>query len=306
MSGMAQVQKHAATQFGVVSRAQLLEAGWSRSSIGWKVKTGELERVNELVFRLPGAQPIWQRTAMEGVLIGGPGSVLSHATAAWLHGLDGFREPSIIDITRQKSPPRPVPGIRFHRARSGAPAFVYKDVWLMTRLERTLVDVAGDLDEEALEIALDSARRRYKYAGDWLESYLKQLKPKGMPGLAKLIALVNIRTGKPTDSPLEVKVLRKLRQLGLTPPDLQLVVNDRDGTYVMRLDFAWASLKVILHVDGYRWHQQHERFDRDARQRSRLQALGWRFVTVTARNFEDGSWLEDLRALLDPQRELPL
>ncbi len=306
MGGIQQLAGLAQRQFGVLSRRQLADAGLARSSLHWKVATGELERLHEHVFRLRGSPATWQQMAMAGVLIGGDGVVLSHATAAWLHRLDGFRAPTVVDLSASWTPKKAIDGLRFHRPFGGPPAFVYSDVWHITRVERTLVDLADVLAEEALELALDSARRRYKYAGDWIAAYLKQLKPRGTPGLGKLNALMQIRSGTPTESPLEVKVLRKLRQLGLTPPDLQFTVLDRDGSFVMRVDFAWAFLKVALHVDGYQWHSQRERFDRDARQRSRLQALGWRFVTVTSANFEDGSWIDDLRALLNPQRELAL
>lgn len=306
MGGMKQVEVHARQQFGVVSRRQLIHAGLGRSSIAWKLKTGELERVSELVYRIRGAVPCWQRSAMEGLLICGPGSALSHATAAWLHRLDGFSAPTIVDVSRASAAPRPIEGVRFHRDPRVSPQNVITDIWRITGVQRTLVDLAGQLDDQSLEIALDSAQRRYKYAGDWLEAYLKELKPQGTPGLSRLIELFNLRRGVVTDSPLEVKVLRKLRQVGLLPTDTPFEVYEHDGTYVMRLDFAWASLKIALHVDGYLWHQQRERFDRDAKQRSRLQVLGWRCVTVTSRNFDDGSWLEDLRALLNPQRELAL
>lgn len=306
MGGMKQVEEHARQQFGVVSRKQLVDARLARSSIGWKVKTGELERVNELVFRLRGAPPCWQRSAMEGLLSCGPGSALSHKTAAWLHRLEGFATPKIVDVSCQGARPRPIAGLAFHRRPRLSPPPVISDVWKITAVQQTLVDLADELTDEALEIALDSAQRRYKYASDWFDSYLSALKPRGTPGLSRLIELFNLRRGVVTDSPLEVKVLRRLREVGLVPTDIQFEVYERDGTYVMRLDFAWATLKIGLHVDSYLWHQQRERFDRDAKQRSRLQVLGWRYVTVTSRNFEDGSWLADLRALLDPQRELPL
>ena len=306
MEGMKQVDRCARQQFGVVSHEQLSDAGLARSTIAWKVKTGELERVHERVFRLRGAPLGWERTAQEGLLVIGEGGVLSHGSAAWLHGLDGFMAPKTIDISAAWAPKTRLEGVRFHRPRGGVPFVWAKVRWPITTVQRTLVDLAKTLDEQALEIALDSARRRYKYAGDWLESYLKQLKPQGTPGLAKLTELMKIRSGTLTDSPLEVKVLRKLRQHGLTPTDVQFEVFELDGTFVMRLDFAWAQLRVGLHVDSYQWHSQRERFDRDARQRSRLQVLRWRCVTVTSANFEDGSWLNDLRALLNPQRELAL
>ncbi len=301
---MQKLEQWAKEQYGVVSRKQVIDALGARSSVAWKVKTGEVARVHELVYRLRGAPLSWMRTATEGLLIAGDGSFLSHHMAAWMHGLDGFACPTVIDVSvGEGNPPRPFDGFNFHR---GSGPFVWKNGWRIARVDRTIVDLAGVLDEEQLEAALDSANRKYKLFADWLDDYMKQLKPHSTPGLMALKLLLALRRGGHTDSRLEVKVLRKLRQLGLKHSVNPIKVYDRDGTYLIRLDFAWPELKVGIHVDSYLWHHQRERFDRDARQRSRLTALGWRCVIVTHNTFKDGSWLEDLLAILNPQSQLGL
>jgi hypothetical protein len=240
---------------------------------------------------------------MEAQLIGGEDSALSHETAAWLHGLDGFRKPKIIDVTAHRDFAREHEGVRFHRPRNGPGPRVYCRLLLTTTVQRTIVDLAGQLAEAPLELALDSAYRKYKKFPEWLEGYVLRLKPQGTPGLSTLMRLLELRRGTVTDSPFEVRVLRKLREHGLIPDEEPVEVYDRESNYVMRLDFAWEALKVALHVDSYLWHQQRERFDRDARQRSRLTACGWQSITVTWTNFEDGAWLSDLQSLVAPQGE---
>jgi hypothetical protein len=82
-----------------------------------------------------------------------------------------------------------------------------------------------------------------------------------------------------------------------------------DRGYVMRLDLCWPEHRVALHVDSYQWHQQRERFERDAAQRARLAALGWVSVPITSRGLDGGSWLADLRRTLGltaPQLALDL
>jgi hypothetical protein len=195
-------------------------------------------------------------------------------------------------------------GVRFHHPRNPPGTRVYCRLLHTTTVQRTIVDLAGQLAEQPLELALDSAYRRYAKFPEWLESYVLRLKPQATPGLSTLLRLLALRQGVVTDSPFEVRVLRKLRAHGLIPDEEPVEVFDKDGNYVMRLDFAWEALKVALHVDSYLWHQQRERFDRDARQRSRLTALGWQSITVTWTNFEDGAWLSDLQALVAPQAEL--
>lgn len=304
MGGMNGLEKVASDWFGVVSRKQVVDALKLRSSIAWKVSTGELERVHKLAYRLRGAPATWERRAMEAVHVCGAGSLLSHGTAAWLHGLDGFRQPSIIDVSGSRGGVREFPEVRIHRSRHGAGPSVICRGLPTTTVQRTIVDLAGELEEAPLELALDSAQRKYeKHFVEWLTSYLAELNPQCTPGLATLMKLLEIRGLARTDSPFEVKVLRRLRAEGLVPDAEPLEVYDLAGNYVMRLDFVWRALNVALHVDSYRWHHQRERFDRDARQRSRIAALGWQTAIVTWANFDAGGWIDDLRALLDRQRQ---
>ena len=307
MAGMQVLEEWAKKQFGVVSRPQVAAALKHRSCIRSKVHTGELERVHERAYRLRGAPETWERSAMEALFIGGDGSALSHQTAAWLHGLDGFSRPKILDVSVVGGLPRARELVNFHRWRGGRGRPVLRNGLPVTSLERTVVDLAGVLTPEALELALDSAQRKYRKFPTWLDKHVKPIKRRGTPGLTALIELIALRGGDgPTDSPLEVKVLRRLRKAGLVAHLKQFEVYELNGDYVMRLDFCWPHLKVALHVDSYLWHSQRERFDRDARQRSRLSALGWRTITVTHNTLADDGWLNDLRALLSPQTELSL
>ncbi|MDP1826992.1 MAG: hypothetical protein Q8L48_27205 [Archangium sp.] len=303
---MKQLEQLAKQQFGVVSREQVLKALKHRSSIAWKVKNGELTRAHERAYLLRGVPRTWEQRATEGVFIGGPQSAISHQSAAWLHSLDGFERPKVIDVSVGRNRPRPREGLAFHRSRIGNGSAVIKRGLDVTSVQRTIVDLAGVLAPEALETALDSAHRKHPEFMTWLTEYIKRLSVQATPGLSSLLELIKLRSDGVTDSALEVKVLRKLRDAGLLAHLTQYEVYDLNGDYVMRLDFCWPHLKVALHVDGFRWHSQRERFDRDARQRSRLSALGWRTVTVTFNTFADGSWLNDLRALLNPQSELAL
>lgn len=305
MGGMDRLEAQSKLQFGIVSRAQVTEALGSRSAIRWRVATGELKRLHELAFRLRGVPESWESTAMAGLFIGGEGSALSHRTAAYLHRLDGFREPKIIDVSTHWNGPRKFAGIHFHRTRPGPGDPVLCNTLPVTTIQRTIVDLAAELESEALELALDSAQLRHERFGDWLTDYISQLNPRFTPGLAELKLLLELRRGVSTESWLEVKVKRALRKAGLSDPVTQLEVYDEHG-YVMRLDFAWPHLKVALHVDSYRWHNQRQRFDRDARQRARLQKAGWTFLTITWTTFQEGHWLDQLRALLKVQSELSL
>jgi very-short-patch-repair endonuclease len=128
---------------------------------------------------------------------------------------------------------------------------------------------------------------------------------RGQPGAAQLRDLLSTRLAH-TDSPLEASVLRRLRAEGIAVPSNQFEVRD-EGNLVARVDFAWPTQRVALHVDGYRWHSQRERFDRDRSQLARLTALGWISVQVTATGLDQPAWVAALRvALKDRSPQLSL
>lgn len=84
-------------------------------------------------------------------------------------------------------------------------------------------------------------------------------------------------------------------------------ITDAAGRHLVRADFGWASLRVALFVDSYRWHHGRQQFDRDIEQRRALNLAGWSWVAVTSASLERAEWLSQLVQLLrarDPQLAL--
>ncbi len=289
----------ARSQLGVVTHDQLRgELGISRSAIAWAVERGRLERMFERAYRFHEATNDVHQQALAATLLAGDGSALSHQTAGALFRLAGIGPATSsrihLSVPHRRTLSLP-PHFIVHRPIH--PFLLFRQHGLpTTSITRTLIDLASVLDEEALEIALDDAHHRFKVLGDRLEATLNRLDPR-YPGLGALRELVRARRGRRTDSPLEVRVWRVLRKAGLDPARVQFEVF-ADGEYVMRIDFAWPEHKVALHVDSYRWHARRAAFDADARQRTRLAALGWANLTVTSQTLHESAWLDDLRRLL--------
>jgi very-short-patch-repair endonuclease len=47
------------------------------------------------------------------------------------------------------------------------------------------------------------------------------------------------------------------------------------------VDFAWASLRVVVECDGYEFHAEREPFQRDRRRWSAFTRAGWRGAVIT-------------------------
>jgi predicted transcriptional regulator of viral defense system len=112
----AAIARLAASQHGVVSRAQLRELGLADSAISARCARGLLHRIHSGVYAVGhtvlGARGRW----MAGVLAAGPEAVLSHASAAALWGLRASAAVTV-DVTLPGTGSRRRKGLRIHRAR---------------------------------------------------------------------------------------------------------------------------------------------------------------------------------------------
>src|SRR3954462_5597673 len=77
-------------QFGVVSRDQLLSAGWSRDEVNWRIRAGRLHRLDAGVYAVGHRVLARQSWWMAAVLASGPEAVLRDRPAAALWGLRGY------------------------------------------------------------------------------------------------------------------------------------------------------------------------------------------------------------------------
>lgn len=308
MGDWAAAEAKAQGQRGVITLGQLQELGIRRPALKWALSSKRLVRMFFGVYRFPVVSPTWQQRALGATLLLGEGSALSHATAASMWGLNGFDAGSAaalhLSVAGRRCARLPE-GLVLHRPTT---AFdVYRQQGLpVTYLARTVVDIAPLVSDERLEMILDGAQHRYRAFPRWMDRELSLHHPQSRPGLRRLMELLAFRQGTATESPLETRVRRRIREFGLLPPRPQVAIYDREG-FVMRVDFAWLELRVALHVDGFAWHASRLPFDRDAAQRSRLAALGWVSIVVTQRSLEDTAWLHQLAMALHqraPQTEL--
>jgi very-short-patch-repair endonuclease len=84
---------------------------------------------------------------------------------------------------------------------------------------------------------------------------------------------------RPPESHLEARVQRILREAGLPPFDRQVDVGDDDG-WIARVDFLCRPLRVIVFVDGDRWHSGLVDRLGDRPQQTRLERTGFIIVRV--------------------------
>lgn len=87
------------------------------------------------------------------------------------------------------------------------------------------------------------------------------------------------------ESPRESMVRLILIEAGLPTP--QCNVEIRDGhRFIARVDMLYPESRLIIEYDGDH-HRDPDQWSRDQIRRAELEALGYRYVTVTRRDFDD-------------------
>jgi hypothetical protein len=284
----------ARSQHGLITRAQALTAGIQEGAIDRRTRAGDWEIIGRGVYRLPGAPRTWHQRAL-ALCLSTSGGITSHATAGWLWGLDGIsREPpEPLDLLLPHGTALRSSRERVRRTRVWEPPIATRQGIPVTLLTRTLVDLASELSEERLELALDSAFRIYgQKARDALTRRVKSLATAAWPGLGNLRKLLAERDGS-FDSAFEVLVKRALWRSSLPTPVHNHPVFE-NGRFIAKVDFAWPDVKLVLQAHGLAHHLKSSRYRRDQQQESELQACGWRVIKITWRELQrDGNTFVD-------------
>jgi predicted transcriptional regulator of viral defense system len=278
------VSRLAAEQHGVFTREQARACGLTEGQIRVRLDSGRWERLHPAVYRLAGARATPRQALVAACLRGGPGTTVSHRSAAALHGLPGgaagveitvprrrvLRDPSILAHRTG-----PLPGVDV-TAVDGVP---------VTTLARTLVDLAAVLRPEALEEALDSALSAGRVPRPRLAWRLGELAAKGRPGVEVLRSLLDARApAAPVPaSVLETRLGRVLAGPGLAGPGLAgpglaapvWGYEVRAGGRLAVLDCAYPQVRLAVEADGWQSHSGRARWEDDLARQNALVAAGW-------------------------------
>jgi len=227
------------------------------------------------VFRDPATPRSWLQSLSAALLWAGEGAVASHRSAAALWALDGCPE-GPVELTSPKGL-RPLDGITVHRNGLAVGDTMRVSELAVTSPTRTLLDLAGCLDEERLEVALDSALRKGLTSLSYLDRKFKSWRAQGRPGCSLMASLLAVRSDVEghLDSALETRFLRLVRRERLPMPEAGVEV----GRY--RMDFAYPNLGLGIELEGYAFHSGKTAWASDLRRRNELVGLGWNILHFT-------------------------
>lgn len=266
----------AARQHGLVTYQQLLECGFSRQAIWRMVKAAMIQRVRHGVYRLCGVPATWRSAQLAAVLSAGKGAVLSHRSAAALWGMADRHALDVIEITSPYQCRQP--GVTGHRCPLDVNDRTVHEHIPVTTPARTLIDLAGALDERALGKMLDQALRHDLTTLRAVSAGLARVpavQGRWGPTRVKLAAVLALRgVGyHAAANDWEREIDPWFDRSALPPARRQYRV--RVGGRRYTLDRAIPELKVGIEWSGRGPHGTRSQFEYDSDRRSRLQAAGW-------------------------------
>ena len=147
-------------QHGVVARSHLLHAGLTAREIQRRMESARLHAIHRGVYAVGHRVLTLEGRWMAATLACGPNAALSHTTAA--AAADLCRAGTAIHVTVPGRGGRQAPrGVRLHRSPTLTPAQItrYRGI-PVTRVARTIIDLARVVSEEELERIVHEADKR--------------------------------------------------------------------------------------------------------------------------------------------------
>jgi hypothetical protein len=177
-----------------------------------------------------------------------PDAVISHVSAAVLHGLPVWGVPlDRVHVTRSRpTGARAGAKVVVHSAPVPSRQVTYAAGMALTTPARTLVDLARRYSFESAVVALDAALRRGLVNAETLEDALG--KAKGWPGVPAARRAVAFADGR-AESVGESRSRVALARARLPAPVPQWEVW-HGGELIGRVDFAWPDRQTVAEFDG--------------------------------------------------------
>lgn len=281
-----------------ITRAELLESGWSHAEVRHSVERGDLVRLCKGVYITRDEAPTDaedQHVLRSVAFARRSDYVVSHVSAALLHRLPvGGADLGEVHMTRTGTGGhRHEAGRRVHSGHLLADMITSVAEVPVTTVARTLVDLAK---YERLEVAVaagDSALHNGLCGREELREALAALR--GHPHsrrAGRAMALVDGRAESPgeTRARLALNGARTPGGLVLPTAELQISIFDESGKFVGRADGGYPELGVLWEYDGLTKYDRLRRPGQsvvdvvlaEKRREERLTELGWLVIRIIA------------------------
>ena len=237
----------------VLLRSELRAAGYTDHEVARLRRRGELVPVRRGAYLRGGlpVDPVQQHLNAIRAAVAqlGPWAVVSHVSAAVLHGWGTWAIPlDRVWVARPKrSAARTTGNLQVRSAPLGPEEIGCVDGIAVTSAARTVVDLARTVGFEQAVIIADQALARGAVGDDGLRAALVRAAGWwGVPAARRAVQFADAGSGSVGESRSRVAIARA----GLPAPELQWRVGDRRGGHVGTVDFGWREQCTVGEFDG--------------------------------------------------------
>ncbi|MFO7961819.1 MAG: type IV toxin-antitoxin system AbiEi family antitoxin domain-containing protein [Nitriliruptoraceae bacterium] len=252
---LERLSRVARRQFGVVTTQQAQVAGVSRDSLATLVRSRVLVRRFRGVYAFRGTPDSREARWLAAQFAIGRRAVLSHRTAAAIHGLDhGAVEGAVHVIVPRRSRESPA-GIVVHESPNLQVATAKRHgVLRVTSVPRTLCDLAGEIrDPDRMRRLVAAAVRSGDARIDQLREELERRRTFAGRALLRHVVAELSPLEPMAREELESLFLRITTAAGVPPTAMNHRVTDADGR-TRYLDALWLPERVFAELDSRRFH----------------------------------------------------
>lgn len=235
-------------------RPRMLADGWTVDELRRARRAGDLRPIDLGAYLRPGDPRLSDPIARHRLRVAAAvprfaaGNVVSHASAAVLHGLPLWQVPlAVVHATRSRRNGAGRTGrLHVHPAPLDPAEVTTVDGVLVTTAARTVVDLARTVGFAPAVVVADAALHDRLVTDDELSTAVERIA--GWPGAPAARRVVAFADGR-SESPGESRSRVALARAGLAADDLQHEVCDGDGK-LLRVDFWWFDPDRAGEFDG--------------------------------------------------------
>lgn len=236
---------HKHSEFGMTGK-ELLSA----------VRERALRRLFHGVY-VDAAVPDSRELRIAGIkLVAAPHAVICSGSASWIYGVDTFRPSDRFRLVPSFLIPHGASRIRrtdvdCREAYVDPNDVIEIDSLQITTPLRTTADLLRQMRRQNALAAADGLTRAKLVCVDEIWAYLQRIR--GFPGIVQARELAMLIDAN-AESPGESWTRLRLLDAGFPRPQAQIVIDDREGRQVWRLDMGYEEKRIGIEYDGREFH----------------------------------------------------
>jgi very-short-patch-repair endonuclease len=270
----------ASRNFGVFTRAQAREHGFSAYQIQRRLRTGEWQQILGGSLAAAGLV-ITPRVRDRAAQLLVPNAILAGPSAARTWRLPVPDDRPYLYVGRRGG--GRVSGVRLlDETPDPRDISLYQGLPTVSQAA-AVVDCLRLLPESAaLALADRALQQRWLTVEDLVERARSRV---GRPGAPRLRGLIRTVSGG-ARSAAERLLHKHFRQAGITGWEANVEIRDSAGVIGV-VDVAFDEQLLVIEVDGWAFHTTPERFESDRRRQNRLVRSGWTVLRFTRRDLTE-------------------